>query len=899
MRRIIIIITLLYSVSAVNALTVVRPMCEHAVAPLGVEARIPCFGWQIYEDGKDVIQKAYQIEVFEDLGKNRCVWNSGKVADGESLFVEYDGSPLKSATRYHWHVRVWNSDGQRSPWSEDRYFTTGLWNDDDWQGALWICLEKDKLDNYIVPGIHTARAARNVLGDRQNGMYLMPQFRKEVKIGSGVKRSVACICGLGHFDLFINGQKAGGHFLDGGWTKYDKEAFYVPIDVTELLRTGKNTIGVMLGNGFYNIPSERYFKLLTSFGSPKLRMLFTIEYDDGHTEKFITDQTWRVTESPIVFSSIYGGEDYDATHEQTDCMKTGFDDSSWQQPLITSYTGELHAEEATPVSIHSRISTKSCFKNQKGQWVYDLGQNFSGVIDVAVKATRKSRVIFRPAELLNPDSTVNQSATGSPYYFSITTKNIPGSITWHPQFTYYGFRYVQLEGAVPEGAPNPDGFPVVTHLEGLHTCNTAAVASSFSCSNSLFNSIHELIDWAIRSNMQSVLTDCPHREKLGWIEQDYLMQPSLQYRYQLQRLYPKIVNDMSVSQRDDGCVPSITPEYVRFADGFEDSPEWGSAFIIAPWIYYQWYGDPRLIRRHYPAMKHYVDYLGSKAQDNIVAYGLGDWFDIGPKRPGPAQLTSNGVTSTAIYYYDVVLLSKMARMQGLLTDALRFEQLASDIKESFHKRYVNPVTKVIERNSQTANAIAICTGIIDKEERNQALQNLIADIETRNYQLTAGDIGYYYLLAVLQDAGRSDIIFKMNNRSDVPGYGWQLAHGATALTESWQAYGFVSNNHFMLGHLMQWLYSGLAGIRQQEGSIGFKRILIAPQIVEGMTNVEASFDSPYGKILSHWRIQDNRFLLDVVIPSNTSATIVLPDGISKEVSSGEWHFISEISNLTK
>jgi hypothetical protein len=872
--------------------------CESERCPIGIDNKQPCFGWKIFSERRGFTQSAYRILVADSrdmLEQDRGnVWDSRKVASGQSVLAPFGnfvtkgpGSPrteLKSSTVYYWKVMIWNAAGEASEWSEPQTFATGLFEASDWKTAKWIALEKDRPDERTVPGIHSPRKNED---SKPVGFYKLPQFRKVFTPKKPVKRATAYIAGLGHFDFFLNGQKVGNHFLDAGWTFYDKQALYVTFDITESLRQGDNVLGVMLGNGFYNTPFDRYLKLLISYGAPKMKMLLKLEYADGSTEDIVSDTTWKTTESPITFSSIYGGEDYDVRREWKGWTEAGFDDSAvaWQNALMTDYPGTLASQRSTPLTIHSEIQPIKIYKNSKGRWLYDLGQNFSGIIRVSVKSTNSQKITFRPAELLNPDSTTNQSATGSPFLFSYITADNEATATWQPQFTYYGFRYVEVEGAVPAGSHNPDGLPEILSLTGLHTCNSAAEAGSFICSKPLFNQIHNLIDWALRSNMASVLTDCPHREKLGWLEQAHLMQYSLLYRYDLSRMYSKIMNDMLLSQREDKCIPTIAPEYVRFENGFEDTPEWGSSFIISPWYIYKWYGDRRLLETYYPAMKRYLEYLTSRAEGHIIAYGLGDWFDIGPKNPGNAQLTSNGVSATAIYYYDTTIMYQIALLLGKKDDAEMFKSLAANIKDAFNNKFYDPATGKIERNSQAANAMALYMGLVDDANHDKILQNLIDDIRGRNNALTAGDIGYRYVLRVLEDNGRSDVIFDMNSKYDVPGYGWQLAHGATALTESWQAYGFVSNNHFMLGHLMEWLYSGLGGIRQKTGSVAFREIIIDPQIVGDVNFAKTSYESPYGTIRCEWsKSSDDSYRLKVAIPANTTAEIALPITDEQEIS---------------
>jgi hypothetical protein len=520
-----------------------------------------------------------------------------------------------------------------------------------------------------------------------------------------------------------------------------------------------------------------------------------------------------------------------------------------------------------------------------------LGQNASGIVRIAVQGKSGTSVKIVPGELIDPDSAVTQRATGSPYCFTYTLKG-KGIETWQPQFSYYGFRYVQIEGGVPEGKDNPEGLPVVKELTGLHTRNSAERIGSFWCSNELFNKTYTLIDWAIKSNLSSVVTDCPHREKLGWLEQTHLMGTSIQYNYDVSSLFTKTINDMQSCQLEDGMVPTVAPEYCVFNDktgnpgDFRNSPEWGSAYIILPWYLYQWYGDTKLLKENYDGMKKYVDYLGTKANKNIISFGLGDWYDLGPKNPGRSQLTSLGVTGTATWYYDVNIIVNVAKLLEKKDDVKKYTQLAADIKSAFNQAYFKKDSSQYDRNSQAANAMAIYMGLTEPQFKDKVLASLIKDIRGRNNALTAGDVGYRYVLRALEDGGASDVIFDMNSRSDVPGYGYQLKQGATALTESWQALRNASNNHLMLGHIMEWFYSGLGGLRQEESSVAYKNIIIKPEVVGDVTGARASYQSVYGIIRSEWKKQGNTFLLNIEIPVNTAATVYLPATDAAQVFEG-------------
>jgi hypothetical protein len=454
---------------------------------------------------------------------------------------------------------------------------------------------------------------------------------------------------------------------------------------------------------------------------------------------------------------------------------------------------------------------------------------------------------------------------------------------WTPRFTYYGFRYVQVTGAVPVGKPNPNNLPVISSLKMLHTRNSSPQTGTFSCSNELFNSIYNLINWAIRSNMASVATDCPHREKLGWLEQTHLMGNSFKYVYDIHNLYNKMIDDMMEAQVENGLVPDIAPEYVEFLGGFRDSPEWGSACVILPWDLYEWYGDVEAVRKAYPMMQKYIAYLGMLAPHGILIHGLGDWYDLGPDFPGVAQLTPKSLTATSIYYYDVKLMSQMAALLGNEDDSFFYRHLAGQIRDAFNKEFYNQATGVYSTGSQTAYSMPLFFGMVDDTCRKRVVENLVASIKKNNNALTAGDVGYRYLLRALEQEGYSQLIYEMNSRNDVPGYGYQLSKGATALTESWAGLTEVSNNHMMLGHLMEWFYSGLGGIRQAEDSKGYEHIVIGPEPVGDVNWAETSYSTVHGTIKCSWKLENNELTINTSIPVNCTATVIIPHSVKSKI----------------
>jgi alpha-L-rhamnosidase len=858
-----------------SSLRIIQLKCNGIENPAGTN-RIPDFSWILDSDERSQKQSAYQIIVSsEKKSADKLIgdmWDSGKIISGKNAWISYGGKELQPGSKYYWRIRVWDKNEKSSEWSEAGEFITGLFDKNDWSGARWIGYEEIPDSLLLIPGVH---GNGDNLGKVALKRTVIPCFRKDFSLKKKVDRAIIFVTGLGHYELYLNGDKIGDRFLSPGWTDYRKTCLYNTYDVTENIRSGPNTIGTIVGNGFYNVNRERYRKLVIAYGAPKMILKMEVRYQDGSTEIITSDESWKTSPSPITFSSIYGGEDYDARLEQDGWNKPGFADKEWRNVILSrEQTGELRPENDYPLKLMETIRYENISKHNDSIYIYDFGQNASGIIRIRVSGEKGRQIRFLPGELLGEDSLVTQQATGDPYIFSYTLKGDSEEV-WLPRFTYYGFRYLQAEGAIPEGA-GINGKPVIKEIEMVHTRNSSPEDGTFECSNDLFNSIYDLIRWAIKSNFASVVTDCPHREKLGWLEQTHLMGNSIRYIYDIHNLYNKIIDDMIEAQTEIGLVPDIAPEYVPFYAGFRDSPEWGSACVILPWYMYEWYGDLNIVERAYPMMKKYVDYLSGMTDKNILSHGLGDWFDLGPNTPGEAQLTPKKVTATSIYFYDIILLSRMAELTGKKEDAAYYLDLAEEVRLSFNREYLNPKTKVYSTGSQTAYSMPLYFGMADDSIRSEVVSNLVESIKGNNNALTAGDIGYRYLLRVLEQEGQSQLIFDMNSKRDVPGYGFQLSKGATALTESWAALKYVSNNHLMLGHLMEWFYSGLGGIRQSDSSVAYKTIIIAPEIVGDITHAEATVNTINGKIISSWKTENDTLTMKVRIPVNCKAKIEIP-----------------------
>jgi alpha-L-rhamnosidase len=823
------------------------------------------------EDRRGLRQVAYRILVAssplllqKDVGD---LWDSGKVLSNRTFQIAYSGKRLNSNTLYYWKASVWDQDGVASAWSEASRWRMGLLDATDWK-ARWIAAEPDST---------AADAATKGMDNNQPGPHPLPIFRHEFPVAKPIERAVVYVSGLGQYELRINGAKVSDDVLAPGWTNYRKTVLCNAYDVTTMVKPGENAVGVMLGNGMYNVPRTpgRYVKFVGSFGQPKLIFQMHIRFADGTEAIIASDSSWKTTVGPIVFSSEYGGEDYDARMEQRGWDEPGFDDAAWATAIeVNGPGGQLSTELIPAIKVMHTYPAVSETEPAPGILVYDLGQNFSGWPQIRVSGHSGDKVKLIPGELLDASGLVTQRNSGGPSYFSYTLTG-SGQETWHPRFSYYGFRYVQVEGATLKSDAN-GAKPVLLSLEGQFVHSSAQVTGVFSSSDDLLDRIHGLIDAAMRSNMQSVLTDCPHREKLGWLEESQLLGSALMYNFDLSQLYRKIDGDIRDTQLPNGLVPDTAPEYVVFPAGFRDSPEWGSAAILDPWLEYRFYGDRQALAEQYDVMRDYADYLTSRANDHIISYGLGDWYDVGPGPLGESQLTSRGVTATAIYYLDLAVLQKAALMLGKVTDARKYAALSREVSAAFNSKMFNAKTNEYDTGSQTANAMPLAVGLVPGDRREAVLNNLVQDIRKHTDHVTAGDVGFHFVVQALEDGGRSDVLYDMLSRTDSPSYGYQLARGATTLTEAWDTNPTKSQDHFMLGHAEEWFYTGLAGIDFDLSRPHGEQIEIHPYMMGGVASAEGSFESVLGRIASQWNCKDGECTLDVTIPVGADARVRIP-----------------------
>lgn len=708
------------------------------------------------------------------------------------------------------------------------------------------------------------------------------RLRRSFTVRPGLRRALAFVCGLGDCQVTVNGRRPDEELLSPGWTDYAKTRLYATRDITGLLQPGPNAIGLSLAGGMFNVQAGRYVKFVTAFRPLQAIAQLRLEYADGSVETIGTGPDWKVRLGPTTFANVYGGEDYDARLEEAGWDRPDFNDQDWAGATpLASPTGALRGAsfagppvrsigELSPVSVHAA----------RGFSVYDLGQNAAVMPILRVRGPAGAIVRITPAELLGADGSVSRASVGGgEAYWQYTLRGDPAGETWSPWSFYHGCRYLQVERRPAAGS-----LPVVESLVGRVVTAATTPAGDFACSNPLFDRIHTLVRWAQQNNAMSVLTDCPHRERLGWLEQTHLNGPALRYEFDLNTLFGKIARDLRDAQEADGFVPDIAPEYVRFAGGFRDSPEWGSASVLVPWQSYEWTGDADSLRQAYASMERYAAYLATRADARgLLDYGLGDWFDLGPRPPGRAQLTPVAVTATAYYYRDTRILEAAARILGREADARQWAARAAGVAAAFNRAFLDPASGRYATGSQCSEAIALVFGLAPPAERPRVEAALVADIRRQGNAFTAGDVGYEAVLRALAQAGRSDLIYALNDQAVRPGYGFQLARGATSLTEAWDAGPRASQDHFMLGQINEWLYRDLAGIAQAEGQAGFRQIVIKPTVVGDLRWVRAHYDSVHGRVSCQWTCEGSHLALDVEIPCNTTALVYVPNPSARPV----------------
>ena len=713
------------------------------------------------------------------------------------------------------------------------------------------------------------------------------------------------IIGLGHYELCLNGKRVGLSLINQPWSQYNKTIYWQEFDIKPLLHEGENAWSVMLGNSFWQVgpahDSTRYVKTDAmpdfSGGYPYLLWLEArIKMNDGREQVIASDGSWKWTSGPITFSHIYAGEDYDARRAPAGWQSAGFDDRAWKPVLtVDPPAAMLKPYTGPPMKAFDVFRPEKVVSPKAGEYTYVFPQNSSALLRFTVIGSPGQRIRFRPCEYMDSTGHVKFTytwGTGKDIWHDYT---IGSARTESHQtlFCYVGCQYVGVAGAVPQGSPNPYNLPVIKKLELVHVRTANPLVGTFQCSSDLQNKAHAMIDWSIKSNMSYVATDCPHREKNGWQEENWHMARAMSYGYDVQSWFTKIAGDLRDTQLPDGHIPTNCPNYLVGIPPhgyWNEAPEWGISGVLVPWHIYEWYGDKSVIESNFESMKKFVDYLGSQAKDGIINSNLGDWYDYGHgKGDGPSQWTPNELSATAIWALGAKTVAQAATVLGKHSEASLYQKLFDQIKDDFQRHFYDASTKTLKNKGscQAGHSAALCVGLVPEADRPAVLQAIIDDLEKRGYQQTVGEVLQVFFIRALAEGNRSDVLHRVYNRENRGSYGYMVNQGFTSLPESWDARPGTGNsmNHFMLGHLMEWHYAYLAGIRQQPGSVGWKKVLIAPT-PGSLERTLAVFRSPSGRIVVSWKQAKSMFTMKVVIPNGVEATAILPNGEQRELKPG-------------
>jgi len=830
---------------------------EYLTNPVGIDVVSPRFSWVIESKLHNLSQSAYQILVAsskERLESTQAdIASTGKVTSGSSVLVSAGQLPLESFKRYYWKVRIWDQLGKSWVSSQTAFFEMGILAKNDWK-AKWISAPKvydwQKFVN---------RRKLLIKENLEDGPSAAPEFRKTFSLTKEINRARLYIAGVGFNVPYINGQKAGDHLLDPAFTRYDKTVLYSTYDVTAKLQTGENVLGVVLGNGWYNMTTRAVwgFDHASWRNEPALIAQLKIDFTDGSYRIISSDSSWEVAPGPIVFNSIRQGEFYDARKETRGWDNTNFNDSNWYRPLLVpGPKGTLRAAMIQPVTIAETLTPKTIRKPKPGLYVFDLGKNIAGFAQLKIHAPAGTVITLKYAERLSPDGTVDQSdiaqhVAGGRVQTDEYTCSGRGTEIWHPSFTYDGFQYIEVKGLLEK----PD--PTTVTAMVIHTAFKSA--GSFTCSNELFNKIQQCALASYNSNFMGYPTDCPQREKNGWTGDAHLAAEMGLYNFKAENGYTKWLADIADEQRPTGELSAIVPSS-GWGYFWGNGPAWDNAMVLIPWYLYEYSGDQRILEQMYPHIKRYVDYLGTRAENHIIKIGLGDW--------APAKTpTTPEVTSTAYYYVDALLLSKMAALFDFREDQVKYQDLAADISNAFHKQYYHG-NGIYSTGSQTALACALYQGLTGSNT-DTTLQALVKAVAESNDHLDCGILGTKYLLHALSDNGRPDLAYKIVNQHSFPGWGYWMDQGATTLWEQWD--GTESHNHIMFGDVSAWFYETLAGIAPAQP--GYKSIAFKPYFAPGLTFVKATHQSMYGEISAAWTRKGKTIDYEISIPANTTGEV--------------------------
>ncbi|WP_152266703.1 family 78 glycoside hydrolase catalytic domain [Agriterribacter humi] len=869
-----------------QALAVTELRCEYLDNPLGIDMVKPSLGWIIKPpEGNsltDIKQTGYQVLVASSpalLKMNKGdLWDSKKVASENSTHITYGeavqggaiGKALRSEMRCYWKVRVWTKSGNGkevvSDWSEPALWTMGLLDQKEWTGS-WIGLNGDAEIKDTVTE-HRRLASR--------------MLRREFAVQKKVSRATAYVCGVGFFDLYMNGKRISDQLMNPALSGYNERLLYVSFDMTGEMKQGNNAMGVVLSNGRFFAPRIKVPVPMHNYGYPRLLMQLHVEYEDGTKEIIGSDNKWKATaDGPVRASNEYDGEEYDARLEMPGWSAPGFDDSKWKPAqMMPSPGGKMEAQMIEPIRVTETLHPRRILQPKPGVWMVDFGQSFYGVIRLKVKGARGTTVNLHSSFNVLPDGTLKYQNDRSALNMDKYTLKGEGEEDWHPRFRGNATRWVQVEGF--------PGIPDISNFEGLVTHTDFEKTGMFSSSNELLNRVYLNAKWGTRMQNRSLPMEPDRDERMPWSGHPAKTSESEGWVFNVARFYDHFLHNYRTHQGSDGSLQEILPPYWTFNG---KGILWPSVATIIPDWFYNFYGDERILKDNYQMMKRFVLFTKNaylKADFTTDHCDYGDWVNA-INMGGSGEQTPKALMGTAYIYNNARIIQRAAKILGNKEDELYFKELADKMYTAFNDRFLDKQNGIYQSGSQCAYVLPLAFGLVPDAYKEKVVNNLVKDImQTRKGHTSVGLIGMQWQMQVLTNVGHPEVAYTIATRTDLPSWGYMISKGATTSWELWNSDttgpGMNGESQKILsGNFEAWCYQTLGGINYDPERPGFKHIILKPEPVGDLKFVDASFKSLYGVVSSRWRKDEEAFNWNFTIPPNTTASVYIPVGTEKNI----------------
>ncbi len=855
--------------------------CEYHENPLGVDVEKPQLGWVIRDEPKPVVlkergdaeidlkqsrgimQTSYQVLVASSeklLSSNKGdLWDSGRVKSDQSMHITYAGKPLKARQKCYWKVRITDQNGKLSDWSKPAFWVAGVMGNwkSPWIASRDVPMKRPIGQNYV--------AAPNQPGNFQGSAEVRKEavfMRRDVKLDAKPVKALARVSALGFVDFHINGKKVGDHVVSPAVADYTRRVFYDTHDVTDLLVKGDNTLGAVLGNGFFSTPGRGWAKWFGVGNEPVFSVEVELFMPDGSRKTLVSDKDWKWSTAEILFNDYFVGETQDLGLAQPGWDRPGFDQGKWQPVVeVKAPPGVMQANPGTPVRVAKEVRP---VRVEGNKYIFDHMQTGWPVVKASGPAGREVKVgdHGRPR---GQGAAWNPGGNSADFKFKLRGE---GTELLQPRFMVHSIGpVISVDGIDP---PPADAVSIMSAHADLR------VTGGFSCSNDFLNHVHEA---TMRTHLNYTLEIPmdPTREKAGWMQDVQTMIDSTIYLTDIAALYRRWWTDMSQSQLADGSVGSVVPMVWGGQENCWNDPWWSGMIVYLPYKHYLYYGNKEVLETAYGPMQSYLKWLAGRAdpKDGLLRWsGASDWIEVGIKGWGPPKRTPTYLVSTCAWYHYTDMLSQIARILGKSAEADDYAADAIKIRDNFNKRLLNPETGLYAdaKDSQTAQILPLALGMVPEDKKPLVIQRLADNIKSRGNHLSTGFVGTPHLMEAMTDLGLGDLLYEMITQQDHPGWNTLISDGV--MKETWE--GGLVQMPSLGGSIGQWFYKVAGGIRPDISATGFKRILIKPAIVGDLKWVKCSYDSNYGPIVSHWKCEDSKLTMDVVIPPNTSARIFVP-----------------------